>query len=77
MADTPAQALMVAIRAKCMDCSGNSRREVERCKVKNCPLYPFRNVEAVGGDRDREKVSSRQIKVLDILATREELKNFG
>lgn len=68
MAGTAEQALLVAIRAKCMDCSGNSRREVERCKLKDCPLYPFRNVEAVGGVHKRKKETSGQIKMLDILA---------
>ena len=31
-----------AIRAKCLDCSGNSSDEVKACPVKDCPLYPFR-----------------------------------
>ena len=31
-----------AIRMKCIDCSGGSRREAERCQVKGCALYPFR-----------------------------------
>ena len=31
-----------AIRAKCMDCSGNVFKEVEHCAVNNCPLYPYR-----------------------------------
>ena len=31
-----------AIRMKCLDCSGGSRTEAERCQVKDCALYPFR-----------------------------------
>ena len=31
-----------AIRLKYVDCSGGSKREVERCQVKDCALYPFR-----------------------------------
>lgn len=31
-----------AIRAKCLDCSGGSSREVERCVNKDCALYPYR-----------------------------------
>ena len=31
-----------AIRMKCVDCSGGSRTEAERCTVKTCALYPFR-----------------------------------
>lgn len=32
-----------AIRLKCIDCSGGHIREVERCPVKDCALYPFRH----------------------------------
>lgn len=32
-----------AIRAKCLDCSGNDRNEVKGCSVTSCPLWPFRN----------------------------------
>lgn len=32
-----------AIRAKCLDCSGNSVTEVKLCPIKNCPLYPYRS----------------------------------
>jgi len=31
-----------AIRAKCLDCSGGNRAEVERCTVTGCALYPYR-----------------------------------
>lgn len=32
-----------AIREKCIDCCGGSRKEVELCTVGiNCPLYDFR-----------------------------------
>lgn len=31
-------ALLAAIRAKCMDCSGNARSLVERCNIHNCPF---------------------------------------
>lgn len=31
-----------AIRAKCLDCSGGSWKEVELCVLPNCPLYPYR-----------------------------------
>lgn len=47
-----AEALLVAIRAKCMDCSGNQRKEVERCKLKDCPLHPYRSVKAIGGEHE-------------------------
>lgn len=31
-----------AIRAKCLDCCGDSATEVKLCVSKNCVLYPFR-----------------------------------
>lgn len=31
-----------AIRAKCMDCSAWSFKEVKLCPVKDCALYPYR-----------------------------------
>lgn len=31
-----------AIRAKCLDCSGYSTKEVEECTVITCPLYEYR-----------------------------------
>ena len=37
----------VAIRQKCMECCGNSRKAVEDCTIEGCPLHPLRNVQAV------------------------------
>lgn len=31
-----------AIRKKCLECMGNSRREVLDCPSTECPIYPFR-----------------------------------
>ena len=31
-----------AIRAKCLDCSGNSEGEVRKCVSVTCALWPFR-----------------------------------
>mgnify|MGYP003136719753 CR=1 FL=1 len=31
-----------AIRAKCLDCSGGTAPEVEKCTVVTCPLWPMR-----------------------------------
>jgi len=31
-----------AIRRKCLDCMGGSRREVRYCATPDCPLYLFR-----------------------------------
>lgn len=31
-----------AIRAKCVECSGGSLKEVQMCRVVDCALFPFR-----------------------------------
>lgn len=31
-----------AIRARCLDCSGGSQKDVRECPIKTCPLYPYR-----------------------------------
>lgn len=31
-----------AIRAKCIDCSCGSLREVRECNMKDCTLWPYR-----------------------------------
>jgi hypothetical protein len=36
------QSPVKAIRAHCIDCSGGSSNEVEKCVMTDCPLYPFR-----------------------------------
>lgn len=33
---------MRAIRLKCLDCSGDSPKEVVECTCEQCALYPFR-----------------------------------
>ncbi len=34
---------MKAIRAKCLDCSAGSAKEVKLCGVSGCPLWPYRH----------------------------------
>lgn len=31
-----------AIRLKCLDCCAWDTREVKRCEIRDCPLWPFR-----------------------------------
>jgi hypothetical protein len=57
-----------AIRAKCLDCSGNSHAEVADCLVPGCALYPFRQgsnpwraeVSEARREAARRLVSARQ-----------------
>lgn len=46
--------LLGAIHKKCMDCSGGSRGEVERCLVPDCWLYPYRSARAVRMTKNRD-----------------------
>lgn len=39
--------LLGAIHKRCMDCSGQSRNEVENCRVYDCFLYPYRSMKAI------------------------------
>jgi len=48
-----------AIRAKCLECSGDSAREVRLCEITECPLYLYRL-----GKRPREFKAPSTIGVL-------------
>lgn len=50
----------LAIRAKCMQCSCGSPKEVKECPVKTCALYPFRL-----GKQPAEPVNCLDILVFD------------
>lgn len=49
-----------AIRAWCIDCSGNSSKEANRCSHSDCPLHYFRlgknpNRKGIGGAHTKGK----------------------
>lgn len=33
---------LTAIRFKCLDCSGNSIKEIKFCPIDDCPLHQYR-----------------------------------
>lgn len=41
-----------AIRAKCIDCSCGSLREVRECHIKECTLWPYRMGKRPKYDKD-------------------------
>lgn len=43
-----AKELLSAIQRHCLECSGGSRKEVDRCKVSCCALWKYRNHRAMG-----------------------------
>ena len=43
--------LLKIIRAKCMDCTCEQIKEVTRCHIRDCPLWPVR----LGKDPDKPK----------------------
>lgn len=61
------QDLIAAIHAKCLECSGGSRKEAHNCKLKDCPLWPYRR----GEPREKLCQSKGQISVFDITMERE------
>lgn len=46
-----------AIRAKCIECSGGSVKEVNECPVTACALYPFRMGENPFNKKTRERLA--------------------
>lgn len=63
-----------AIRAFCLECSGDSSAEVKNCTVYKCPLYPFRFGK--NPYRQRREMTEEEKQVLaDRL--REARKNIG
>lgn len=59
--------LLSAIRAKCMDCSGNARRLVEQCCIADCPLHPYRSIQAVGEAQERQTKIDGQVDLFEVL----------
>jgi hypothetical protein len=44
-----------AIRARCLDCSGFSAKEVRECPLSDCPLYPYRFSAGKQDPKKRDK----------------------
>lgn len=40
-----AEKMAAAIRKHCLECSGGCRDMVDRCEVKSCTLYPYRQLD--------------------------------
>lgn len=58
-------AALAAIRAKCLECSGGSRREANGCRLKNCPLWLFRGGEPRPATKPKAKREDRQLSMFD------------
>ena len=58
-----------AIRAKCIDCSTGSMKEVRECVMLDCPLYPYRLGKSpnrkprILNDEEREALRQRMAKM--------------
>lgn len=53
-----AQKMLVAIHKHCFECSGCSRERVNKCEVKSCALYPYRQpVEFNGNEKEERQIS--------------------
>jgi len=47
-----------AIRLHCLECSGDSPKEVTLCQVVDCSLWPFRFGYSVKGKRYKERMGA-------------------
>ncbi|MDM8330471.1 hypothetical protein QUW42_09280 [Desulfovibrio piger] len=58
-----------AIRAKCLDCSAGSLKEVRECVMLDCPLYPYRMGKSpnrkprILTDEEREELRQRMARM--------------
>jgi len=54
-----------AIRAKCLDCSGNSKHEIKLCQIPDCPLFAYRfgknpNRKGIGGRTGQTQAENQE-----------------
>lgn len=49
--------LLAAIHRHCMECSGQSRKEVHGCRVTGCALWPWREPVSVGIRKDGQQMA--------------------
>lgn len=56
-------AIRTAVRAYCLQCSGGSRRELEKCSREDCPLHPYRNGNSRSTDRSGMQICAGQIHI--------------
>jgi len=59
-----------SIRKYCLDCAGNSPKEVRLCPAKTCALYPFR----MGRNPNYFKSKPTNVKIFE--GTKEEQKSL-
>lgn len=45
-----------SIRAHCLECSGQSPKEVKECTITNCALYPYR----LGKNPNRKGIGNKK-----------------
>ena len=70
----PSDVLLVAIRAKCLDCAGQPAKEGGRRTLKGCALYPYRSVKAIGNEHKCQLEIRGQIDLFDVLTGTQEEK---
>lgn len=57
--------LLAAIRARCMDCSGHCKKEVEHCLIPECALYPYRMGKMPEETEPKEAQINGQVSIFD------------
>ena len=56
--------LLIAIRKKCLDCMGGQQKVVKECRSKDCPLHPYRCVDAVRSEQEEDQQIKGQLSML-------------
>jgi hypothetical protein len=51
-----------AIRAYCIECSGDSLKEVRECPIVDCPLHPYRMGRKQTKTANRGAISTKEMK---------------
>lgn len=54
-----ADEVLAAVRAHCLACSGGSRKEVEQCWSRECALYPYRSLKAIGQEKQMRNLKGQ------------------
>ena len=50
-----------------VDVKATNEKLVERCNIADCPLYPYRSVQAVGEKQEQQMKIDGQIDLFDVL----------
>ena len=59
-----AQKMEAAIHKHCLACSGGSREMVDKCEIRDCALYPYRQPQRASAPK---KPTAEQVSVFEAM----------